>query len=149
MDDNFMKYWFGGFESALKRVDEKSREVLLKECGKACSSSYTRQIYIDEFKASCSISDFLDRLKKRFPELQIELNNENRELIFIYTHCSCDLVTMGYIKTDLLCDCSRLSLQDNWEAVIGPGNVEVTLLKSILSGHDCCKFRVNIKAGTS
>jgi hypothetical protein len=130
MENKFFNYWFKGFEFALEQVHEKERLVILKECAKACSDSYTRKVYTDEYSASKSIDEFLKRLKKRFAELDYEYKNNT--IIFTYNHCYCDLVTEGYLKTPLLCDCSRLSLQQNWEAVVGKGNVEVILLQSIL-----------------
>ena len=145
-DNVFYKYWYEGFESALKKLDNKNREILLRECGKACSNSYTKNIYIEEFNKTGNIPDFLKNLKNRFSELKYEINEKRNSIIFSYTHCACDLVTNGFIRTGLLCDCSRLSLLDNWEAVIGQGNVEVILKQSILKGQEYCIFEIKVKS---
>ena len=138
--DNFLKYWFAGFERSLQNFDEKNRENILKECGKSCSDSYTKQIYIDEYKASHCIDDFLCRLKNRFPEIGFRVVKENKIIELTYNFCACDLVKNGYINNPLLCECSRQSLLYNWGSVLGQGKVKIELQQSILGGNSCCKF---------
>lgn len=143
MQKNFYKHWFSGFENALTKIDSNALNTLFIECGKACSKSYTKEIYIEEYKLSNNMSHFLKRLSNKFPELQIQIKNENT-FIFSYDRCMCDLVQDGYVSNNLLCRCSEMSLKENWEAIIGKGNVEVTLLQSILSGDERCALEVSI-----
>ena len=49
MKESFFRYWFKGFEEALDNMDENDRKEIFKHCGRACSDSYTKQIYIDEY----------------------------------------------------------------------------------------------------
>ena len=70
--DSFLKHWFSGFCRALDALDENSRTLLLTECGKACSDSYTKQIYLDAYTNAESLDVFFDNLKQRFSELGIK-----------------------------------------------------------------------------
>jgi hypothetical protein len=144
MGNNFLKYWFNGFEASLNKLDDKNREIIFEECGKACSNSYTRKIYLDEYKRSTSISEFLGYLKLRFPEIKFKILKENEIIELTYCYCACDLVKSEYITTPSLCECSKKSLLYNWESVLGKGRVEVKLLQSILNGSSSCIFQIHI-----
>ncbi|MCL2697195.1 MAG: hypothetical protein FWE74_03830 [Oscillospiraceae bacterium] len=145
MADNFYKHWFKGFENFVVNLDDENRTNVFKECGRACSDSYTKQVYIEEYKKSKSIDDFLDRLKVRFPEIGFNIMKKDEIIELKYSYCACDLVKNGYIKTALMCECSRQSLLYNWSSVFGEGNVTVQLHQSILEGKSCCKFTINLK----
>jgi hypothetical protein len=144
MMNEFLQYWFNGFESSLNKLDDKNREIIFEECGKACSNSYTREIYLDEYRHSTSISEFLGYLKLRFPEIKFRIIKENEIIELTYCYCACDLVKGEYITTPSLCECSKKSLLYNWESVLGKGKVEVYLLQSILRGNLSCKFEIHI-----
>lgn len=142
MDSNFFRHWFSGFEAALADMSEDDRERVFKQCGRACSDSLTKRIYIEEYSRSKNADDFLSRLKQRFPEINYTVIREDAVLELTYRFCACDLVSGGYMKTPLLCGCSRQSLLYNWEAVLGEGKVKIELLESILCGSDSCRFRI-------
>ena len=146
MKDKFFDYWFNGFNKSIELLDDEARENIFRECGKACSDSYTKQIYIEEYSAANSFEDFLDRLKIRFPEVSLKVIKENEIIELIYNYCACDLVKDGYISSPLMCDCSRQSLLYNWSSIFGEGNIEVELIQSILQGKPCCKFMIYIKS---
>ena len=145
MADTFLHYWFEGFVRSIQNLDDKNREIVFKECGKSCSDSYTRQVYFDEYKASHNIDEFLSNLKNRFPEMGFKTIKENEVIELTYNFCACELVTSGYIKTPLLCECSRQSLLNNWGCVFGPDKVNVQLSQSILAGDPCCRFTIILK----
>jgi len=113
------------------------------ECGKSCSDSYTKQIYIDEYKSSQSLDEFLHRLETRFPEAGFQVIKENEIIELTYNFCGCDLVKNGYIKTPLICECSRQSLLYNWGFLFGKDSVDVQIQQSILGGSSCCKFIIS------
>ena len=140
MEDNFFKYWFEGFERFIKNLDDKNRINVFKECGKSCSDSYTKQVYSDEYNASSDFNDFLDRLKLRFPEVGFRIIKESEIIELTYSFCACDLVKNDYIKSPLLCECSRQSLLYNWGSIFGKNKVDIELKQSILAGDSCCKF---------
>jgi len=142
MDDPFLTHWFQGFESALEQMDERNRSTLLAHCGRSCSDSYTRQIYVEAYQEAKDISDFLTRLMARFPESNFRLSEDGKTVELTYRYCACDLAAKGYLKTPLLCECSRQSLISNWESVLGAQAVTVERIQSILGGNDCCKFRI-------
>ena len=140
--ETFLQYWFEGFERSIQNLDGESREEFFRECGKSCSDSYTRQVYVDEYKASRNIDEFLSKLKNRFPEIGFRVIIENKIIELTYEFCACELVKNGYIRTPLLCECSRQSLLNNWGCVFGPEKVSVQLNQSILAGDSCCKFTI-------
>ncbi|MCL2055141.1 MAG: hypothetical protein FWG90_12010 [Oscillospiraceae bacterium] len=144
MKERFFKFWFEGFERSLQNIDDESRKDILKECGKSCSDSYTKQIYLDEYNASQSFDDFLSRLKKRFPEIGFKVIKSNEIIELTYNYCACDLVKSKYVETPLLCECSRQSLLYNWGSAFGRDKVTVQLQQSILGGSSSCKFLINL-----
>ena len=145
MADNFMKHWFDGFKRSLQSLDDVNRQSVLKECGKSCSDSYTKQIYMDEYKASQSINDFLCKLETRFPEIGFRILTENTTIELTYNFCACELVRNGYFKTPLLCECSRQSLLYNWGSIFGHDKVAVQLHQTILEGKSSCKFTFHLE----
>ena len=125
MNDPFLKYWFEGFERSIQGLDDEARESIFKECGKSCSDSYTRQIYIDEYQSSQNLEEYLFRLKARFPEISFTVIKDNEIVELTYNFCACGLVRDGYIKTPLLCECSRQSLLYNWGSVFGSDKIKI------------------------
>jgi hypothetical protein len=144
MADNFMKHWFEGFERFIKNLDDKNRKNVFKECGKSCSDSYTKKIYVDEYNLSQNFDDFLERLKIKFPEVGFQIIKEAEIIELTYSFCACDLVKNEYIKSPLLCECSRQSLIYNWGSVFGEDKVKIELQQSILAGDSCCKFIITL-----
>jgi len=142
MEDAFFKYWFKGLDTALEQVDADCRSILFRECGKACSASYTKQVFREEYDRACDFDDFLNRLTGRFSGTSFKVLEENKAYVLIYSSCGCDLVRMELMKTGHLCECSKFSLQENLEALLGEGNVRVQLLEAILKGDEHCKLLV-------
>ena len=144
-NSNFLHYWFNGFENSLQDLSGQERNTIFKHCGKACSDSYTKQIYIDEFNRSTGLSDFLGKLKNRFPEIEFTVLDEYK-ILLSYHYCACDLVKNNFIKSPLLCECSRQSLLHNWNTIYGENNVDIAILHSILNGDNACQFEITIKS---
>lgn len=141
MEKEFLNTWFAGFDAGIEKMDEAARTGLLGECGRACSESGTREIYIEAYKKSRFFDDFLLRIRTEVPEMNIEKNSDG-SIVVIYTKCLCDLVSQQFIKSPNFCECSRQSLLYNWEAIFGEGKVEVTLLSSILQKDETCRFLI-------
>ena len=146
VEDPFLQYWFKGFSKALNDISEEDKKIIFSQCGKACSDSYTKQIYVDEYKNSKTMEDFLSRLKVKFPEMDYLYNKTVGTITLTYHYCACDLVRKGYIKTPSLCECSRQSLLYNWGTVLDGQAFYIRLLKSILGGGDCCQFEIRLLA---
>lgn len=142
--DDFLKYWFNGFQNSLDQIDDISKGKIFKECGKACSKSYTNQIYISAKKNSNCEEEFIEELRKAFPEIMIEVIERGHKYDIKYKFCACDLVNKKYMNTSYICECSRNSLLYNWETVFGKGKIIVELIQTILSGAPYCQFKVTI-----
>jgi len=144
MSSNFYKHWFKGAEKAIEKMDEAGRELFFAECGRACSESCTKQMYMDAYNSSLNLDDFIERLSSTFKDMKAVKIDENTVEIK-YLSCLCDLYVDGYISSPQLCLCSEKSLLYNWEAALGEGRAEVEMTHSILSGDACCRFVVKIK----
>lgn len=142
--DDFLKHWFNGFQVSMNQIDDVSREKIFKECGKACSNSYTKQIYLDAKNNSSNEEEFIEKLKKAFPEIIIDVIEKEHLYHIKYKFCACDLVKKKYINASYICECSRNSLLYNWETILGEGNVNVELVQTILSGAPFCHFIVTV-----
>lgn len=84
--------------------------------------------YLDAKNNCDSEDEFIAQLKKSFPGIGIEIIEKGRKYAVEYMHCACDLVMRGYITDPAFCECSRASLQYNWEAVYGQGNVKADMV---------------------
>ncbi len=138
----FMSFWFSGLISGLENVDEPAREAILRECGKACASSYTAGVFKEAKENSGDMESFLIALAERFPDATYQL--VGAETIRVrYSSCACDLVESGLVKSPLICDCSAHNLRENFERALNRP-VTVSLENSILQGASECEFLVSL-----
>jgi hypothetical protein len=140
---HFLTYWFSGLVNGLERVDPKSREVIFRECGKACARSYTGEVFQEVKRRAPDIDTFLAHLTTRFPEAVYERVGPH-SLRVNYARCECDLVKCGLIESPMLCECSAYNLQENFERSLGVP-VSVTIETSILRGDDRCVLLVSLR----
>jgi len=122
-----------------EHVDEKTRALILEQCGRQCQS----QSFIKKAKAiyqkSKGIDEFLEKLSRTYKHL----HTEDDGVYVIYPRCYC-----GQVKTiprgelsGTYCNCSRGWAKALFEGALGRP-VEVVLEKSIINGDDECKFRI-------
>lgn len=140
---HFLAYWFSGLMNGLGELDDVSRKKVLRECGKACSQSYTMQIFRDAKENSSDIDSMLKNLAKRFPGSKYERDGSNIIKV-TYRQCGCDLVRLGLVKSASWCQCSAFSLQENFQLVLGK-SVSVAVQASILKGAKQCILIVSTK----
>ncbi len=139
---HFLTYWFAGLMEGLEGVGEPARKAILRECGKACAASYTAGIFQDARERSTDVEGFLAVLTARFPEASYEPLSSSTIRVR-YSHCACDLVRLGLVKTSLICGCSAYNLRENFERAWGIP-VSVVLESSILEGASECAFLVSL-----
>ena len=126
-----------------KIIDTTAQRAVLRECGKACAASYTAEIFRKARAQSADIQGFLDILTAKFPEARYKLLASGAIQVR-YTHCACDLVQWGWVKTPLICRCSAYNLKENFERAWGV-SVDVKLESSILAGASQCLFIVSLE----
>lgn len=143
MSDNFYKHWFRGLDTALAEMDERGADLVMAHCGRACSESFSRRVYLEQFANARDLDDFLDKLNTAFADMDARRLSAN-EIEINYAFCTCDLVRDGHIKSPKLCRCSLKSLQYNWESVLGAGKVACRMEQSILGGAQSCRFIVTL-----
>ena len=139
----FMTYWFSGLLNGLGEVDQKARETILRECGKACAHSYTVQVFQDAKRHSADMDTFLAQLAVKFPEATYE-KTDSHTIRVSYDRCECDLVKCGLVTSPIICECSAHSLKENFERSLGTP-VAVAIESSILRGEPCCAFLVSLE----
>ncbi len=142
--DNFLKYWFHGFESSLEKMSAEDKKMLFCSCGKACSDSYSRKMYQEAFDNSDDLESFIRELKARFKEMDIRVIEPGKTIEIMYNYCACDLVREGYVSSPEFCECSRQSLLYNW-GIFEDKNVDVEMKESILSGTEFCRFIITLE----
>lgn len=144
MSDRFLTFWFRGLQTSLSQLDEQSIDTLMTHCGQACSDSYPKRVYLEEYRAADTLDGFLAGLTRRFDDTECRLVDTNT-IELVYTRCGCELAENRYVSDPKLCLCSLKSLQYNWDAVLGPGRAVCSLEESILGGSQRCRFLVKLK----
>jgi hypothetical protein len=143
MGDRFLTHWFRGFEKSLSELDERGVDALMTNCGQACSESFSKRVYVENYREAADLDDFLTRLNRAFGDMDARRLSED-EIEINYAYCTCDLVKNGYVTDPMLCLCSLRSLQYNWETVLGAGRVSCRMEQSILRGDAHCRFIVKL-----
>lgn len=141
---DFMNHWFSGFEKGLEKLGSQGREDLLSQCGKACSESFTLELYKKIKEQSADTEDFFKRLADEVPEIKVIETSRGQGYEIRYKECLCDLHTKGYVNCGSLCECSRQSLLYNLTTVFPDKSVRVELTDSILNGAPECVLRVSL-----
>lgn len=120
-------------------VDERTRALILEQCGRQCQSESfvkkAKQIY----EKSANVNDFVDRLSKLYKHLR----KEGDRVYIVYPRCYCNQVNKipkGKLSKTY-CNCSRGWAKALFEGATGKP-VEVTMEKSIINGDNECKFRI-------
>ena len=141
---DFLEYWFKGFEKGIDELSELEKSKVYAQCGKACSDSYSREIYTGVWNKTKTISTFFHQLSSEIQEISVKEITREREYEVIYHKCLCDLYTKGYMSNGSLCECSRQSLLYNLNSLWIDKDVKVELLDSILRGGSECMLRITI-----
>lgn len=142
---DFLNHWFNGFERGISGLSGKERSCLLGECGKACSESYSLNIYRNIRDNSKDIPDFFERLKDSIPETDVREVVKGEVYEIRYKKCLCDLYTKGLVKDGVLCECSRRSLLYNLETIFPEKKFEIQLLGSVMQGNDECILHISME----
>ena len=142
-EDNFLKHWFSAVNTYIETDDHITFSRFLENCAKACSESYSLEVYSKAFANAKNIEEALETLHNSFADFNYNLYPDKIEII--YSKCDCDLVHEKLISSNKVCHCSESSLLYNWERIYGKGNVLVILRQSILNKDSRCLFDVRIK----
>lgn len=122
-----------------KQVDEKTRAMILEQCGRQCQSP----VFIKKAKGIYEKSKNIDEFLEKFGKVYKHLHREGEKVYIIYPRCYCSQVNKipkGKLS-GTYCNCSRGWAKALFEGALGRP-VEVLLEKSIISGDNQCKFRI-------
>lgn len=120
-------------------VDEKTRAVILEQCGRQCQSQSFIKKARGIYQESSDVDEFLDKLGRVYKHLHREGNKTH----IVYPKCYCSQVNKipkGKLS-GTYCNCSRGWAKALFEGAVGRP-VEVIMEKSIINGDDQCKFRI-------
>ncbi len=122
-----------------EHVDEKTRTLILEQCGRQCQSPSFIKKAKDIYEKSENTNDFLEKLG----EVNKHLHREGGRVYVVYPKCYCSQVNRipkGKLS-GTYCNCSRGWAKALLEGATGRP-VEVKMEKSIINGDDQCKFRI-------
>lgn len=133
------------------KVDEKTKILVLENCGRACITESFKQKVRKVSKESKNIDDFLNKLSKVWGHLKIK----GKDIYVEYPRCYCPIVSSypgkplkswskrSWQLPKSWCNCSRGWIKELFEQSLGK-SAKVTLEKSIKQGDKICRFKVKI-----
>lgn len=122
-----------------EHVDEKTRAMILEQCGRQCQSQSFIKKARGIYQKSKSIDEFLEKLEQAYKHL----HREGDKVYIVYPRCYCSQVNeipKGKLSA-IYCNCSRGWAKALFEGALGR-TVEVIMEKSIINGDNQCKFRI-------
>ncbi|NWG10394.1 hypothetical protein HXY33_01375 [Candidatus Bathyarchaeota archaeon] len=122
-----------------QHVDEKTKALILEQCGRQCQSSILVKKAKNIYEKSKSVDEFLEK----FGQVYKHLHREGEKVYIIYPRCYCSQVNKipkGKLS-GTYCNCSRGWAKALFEGALGRP-IEVLLEKSIISGDNQCRFRI-------
>jgi len=124
-----------------EHVDEKTRAMILEQCGRQCQSQSFIKKVKDIYEKSDGIDDFLENLGRVYKHLR----REGDKIYVVYPKCYCSQVNKipkGKLS-GTYCNCSRGWAKALFEGALSRP-VEVVKEKSIINGDSECKFRITV-----
>jgi predicted hydrocarbon binding protein len=132
------KWIFALVNNLDENVDEKTKALILENCGRACITDSMKLRAKRAMKQSKNTKEFLGNLSKAWSHLKLK----DKDIYIEYPRCYCPIVTS--YKGDLpksWCNCSRGWIKELFEESLGK-QVKVILEKSVKQGDDICRFKV-------
>jgi len=124
-----------------EHVDEKTRAIILEQCGRHCQSeSFIKKAKM-LYQKSQNTEDFLQELAQAYKHLSLEGDN----VYITYPKCYCTQVNKipkGQLS-GTYCNCSRGWAKALFEGATGKPT-EVIIEKTIINGDNQCRIKVLI-----
>jgi hypothetical protein len=120
---------------------ERTKEIL-NICGRKCCGQGHRKTVRKKFEESNSIEEFLDKISIK--DVTYKLVDKNT-IVAEYQRCFCGQVK-GITTTFpnmTYCQCGTEFNRQYFSSAFGKP-VKVELIKSVISGSDCCKYCIHI-----
>lgn len=139
-----IKNWFCGFEKGIACLTAEQREVFFRECGKNCVQSGVLNIYRQVYdEVEGDLDRFFTQLND-FDGVRAEVVESGGLYHLYFLECVCPLHQEGYIRTPLLCECSRQSVLYTMRTLWPDKQFEVKLCQSVLRGDKACKLSIQV-----
>lgn len=123
-----------------ENVTEKTKVLVLENCGRACLTESMKQRAKKVKQESKNVADYLVKLSKVWRHLKLR----GKAVYVEYPRCYCPIVAS--YKGDLpktWCNCSRGWIKELFESSLNKP-VEVKLEKSVKQGDKICRFKITI-----
>lgn len=141
---NAIKTWFEGFEKGICRLSPTERESFFCECGKNCVQNGVLPIYRQLYADVDGDLDAFFTKANEFDGVRGEVVEHGKSYNLCFTDCVCPLHQSGYVRTPLLCECSRQSVLYTMHTLWKDKKFEVTLCGTILRGNDTCQLHIKV-----
>jgi len=142
---DFIRDWFGWFSAGMEEMDPAARAKFFRRCGRACCETAPLDFYRAHFEAVGRDMDaFFARLSE-IPGTRGAVVEPGRAYEIAFDECLCDLRVLGYVNSDVICECSRASVGRVMEALARERPCRVERMHTILGGADECRFRVEFE----
>ncbi len=140
---DFMRDWFRWFAEGMEEMDPAACEKFFRRCGSECCETAPIHRFRAHFEAADGDLDaFFARLQE-MPGVKGLVVKPGRTYEIAFGECLCDLYTLGYVVSDVICECSRASVLHVMETLAPKRPCRVEKLHTILGGADECRFRIN------
>jgi hypothetical protein len=132
-----------------ENVDEKTKILVLENCGRACITESFKRRAQKAKKEAKNTTDFLDKLSKVWGHLKIR----SKDIYVEYLRCYCPIVSSypgkplkswskrSWKLPKSWCNCSLGWIKELFESSLEKP-VKVILEKSIKQGDKICRFKV-------
>ena len=137
-----LRAWFEAAMTSLeKSADEKTRVILLDDCGRACARHASFAKHARTIRESRrEIDELLDQLSRQ-TKGQVVWQRDEDSIQVVYKRCFCPLRGAGLVQSPTFCNCSAGWLREVFETASGrPARVEIQ--ETIGRGNSVCKFAV-------
>lgn len=141
---DFIQSWFKGFEDGITRLKQEQRELLFGECGRTCVQNGVFCMYKQLYEEVQADLDMFFQKLNEFEGVRGEIVEEGSSYNLYFSECTCYLHKTGYVKSPLLCECSRQGVLYAMQALWNDRRFEVTLCGSILRGSEECKLHIKV-----
>lgn len=139
-----IKNWFCGFEKGIAHLSPEQRERFFSECGKNCVQGGVLNVYRQVYgEVEGDMDGFFTQLND-FDGVRTEVVESGGLYHLYFLECVCPLHQEGYVRTPLLCECSRQGVLYTMHTLWPDRRFEVELCQSVLRGDKACKLMIRV-----
>lgn len=139
------KEYFRELENGIAALPQAERAAVFHRCAVNCVKDTVMKEMRRQFE-ECGGS--LDAQYRKYGDTEYffaRVIEPGRVYEIGYPRCFCPMVSSGFAKAAVHCECSRQSIFCVLNNLLQDGKIEVETLGTVLSGAKECTFRVTVK----